>query len=264
MNRSRRVDLPRKVPRNIREKYIPRPRNCFMIFRSDFAYSLRQSHSQISQVLLSKEAGFWWNCLPPEERRLYEDQAGIELQEHREKYPDYRYKPRRCGGMRREDRLSEPYHQRSRRPGSTSSMLPQVHGPTWCTATPTLPPSSSEQSGISLTSTDGQARSYSSVGPDLPYLLPIEQVTLHGLEVQSCALTLEPGLVFSTSDVPFISRAEIQYGGSEPLVSDTPPHYISGSPSLFDDTTREADLIVVTSEYASDFRASEFGETSAH
>ncbi|KAI0823474.1 hypothetical protein BC628DRAFT_509146 [Trametes gibbosa] len=74
--------------------YIPRPPNAFILFRSSF---IRAQHipGQIegNHSALSKIIGKCWKALPREEREVWEAKAVVALDEHRQKYPDWRFKP---------------------------------------------------------------------------------------------------------------------------------------------------------------------------
>ncbi|OSD05026.1 hypothetical protein PYCCODRAFT_1465477 [Trametes coccinea BRFM310] len=74
--------------------YIPRPPNAFILFRSSF---IRAQHipGQIegNHSALSKIIGKCWKALPREERQFWEAKAVVALDEHRKKYPDWRFKP---------------------------------------------------------------------------------------------------------------------------------------------------------------------------
>ncbi|KAL4251413.1 SOX/SOX-like transcription factor [Abortiporus biennis] len=74
--------------------YIPRPPNAFMLFRADF---VRQKHVpgsiETNHGSLSKIIGTCWRQLPLEEKRVWESKAKKAKAEHREKYPNYRFRP---------------------------------------------------------------------------------------------------------------------------------------------------------------------------
>ncbi|KAI0948001.1 hypothetical protein AcW1_009620 [Taiwanofungus camphoratus] len=74
--------------------YIPRPPNAFMLFRADF---VRQKHVpgsiETNHGSLSKIIGNCWRALPLESKRVWENLAKKAKAEHRERYPDYRFRP---------------------------------------------------------------------------------------------------------------------------------------------------------------------------
>ncbi|GLB36570.1 putative high mobility group [Lyophyllum shimeji] len=82
-------------PRRLRSgNRIPRPRNAFMIFRSEFwagskiSKSVEHDHRHISRII-----GHCWNQLPEEEKDVWRRRAEQEKIEHSKKYPGYRFSP---------------------------------------------------------------------------------------------------------------------------------------------------------------------------
>ncbi|RPD60362.1 hypothetical protein L227DRAFT_563598 [Lentinus tigrinus ALCF2SS1-6] len=74
--------------------YIPRPPNAFILFRSSFIRAQRiPGEIEGNHSALSKIIGKCWKALPREEREEWEAKAIVALQEHRRKYPDWRFKP---------------------------------------------------------------------------------------------------------------------------------------------------------------------------
>ncbi|CAL1698936.1 unnamed protein product [Somion occarium] len=86
----------RRVPPGKRRSqgYIPRPPNAFMLFRADF---VRQKHVpgsiETNHGSLSKIIGNCWRQLPLEEKRIWESRAKKAKADHRERYPNYRFRP---------------------------------------------------------------------------------------------------------------------------------------------------------------------------
>ncbi|KAH9930182.1 hypothetical protein B0H21DRAFT_761696 [Amylocystis lapponica] len=86
----------RRAPpgKRLSEGYIPRPANAFMLFRADFVHqkhvpgSIETSHGSLSKII-----GNCWHALPLEQKKVWEDMAKRAKAEHREMYPDYRFKP---------------------------------------------------------------------------------------------------------------------------------------------------------------------------
>lgn len=79
--------------------HIPRPANCFMIFRADWlrrsiANSTPGSRGPQKQKDVSQEAAVAWNNLSPALRQLYKVQADILKDEHKKKYPGWVYQPK--------------------------------------------------------------------------------------------------------------------------------------------------------------------------
>ncbi|KAF4612325.1 hypothetical protein D9613_004622 [Agrocybe pediades] len=74
--------------------YIPRPPNAFMLFRADF---VRQKHVpgtiETSHTSLSKIIGTCWKQLPLEEKHIWEVKAKQAKAQHKNQFPDYRFRP---------------------------------------------------------------------------------------------------------------------------------------------------------------------------
>ncbi|KAH9970182.1 hypothetical protein BGW80DRAFT_608053 [Lactifluus volemus] len=74
--------------------YIPRPPNAFMLFRADF---VRQKHVpgsiETNHGSLSKIIGNCWRSLPLEDKRVWEVKAKHAKAEHKQMYPNYRFRP---------------------------------------------------------------------------------------------------------------------------------------------------------------------------
>lgn len=78
---------------------IPRPANCFMIFRANWlrnstVSSAPGSRGRQKQKDVSQEAAAAWNNLSPTLKQLYKIQADIVKDEHSKKYPGWVYQPR--------------------------------------------------------------------------------------------------------------------------------------------------------------------------
>ncbi|GAA5839642.1 hypothetical protein JCM11251_003566 [Rhodosporidiobolus azoricus] len=85
--------------RKVSVNHIPRPRNAFILFRSHAVQSglIPKSmgisdHKHISQIV-----GSVWRGLSDEERKQWDDLAEEEKRQHKEKYPDYVFKPKQKG-----------------------------------------------------------------------------------------------------------------------------------------------------------------------
>lgn len=79
--------------------HIPRPPNAFILFRTNF---IRDRHlhtssvgtlTNVSPTSLSTIAGLTWRNMPEEEREIWNEKARLAREEHRRKYPGYRYQP---------------------------------------------------------------------------------------------------------------------------------------------------------------------------
>ncbi|KAL0573754.1 hypothetical protein V5O48_008197 [Marasmius crinis-equi] len=74
--------------------HIPRPPNAFILFRSSFIRSQKISgkvegnHSRLSKII-----GMYWRALEPAERAEWEAKAQVAQDEHRRRYPDWRFRP---------------------------------------------------------------------------------------------------------------------------------------------------------------------------
>lgn len=73
---------------------VPRPRNAFMIFRSEFwagekiSRTVEHDHRHISRII-----GHCWNQLPEAEKDKWREKAEQEKLDHIMKYPGYRFSP---------------------------------------------------------------------------------------------------------------------------------------------------------------------------
>ncbi|KAF8665087.1 hypothetical protein AX16_000555 [Volvariella volvacea WC 439] len=91
-------DLPSSpsslVKRNSRRPpgHIPRPRNPFIIFRTEemtkISRSIEHDHRHISRII-----AHMWNKLPESDKQYWRRRADMEKLEHERKYPDYRFTP---------------------------------------------------------------------------------------------------------------------------------------------------------------------------
>ncbi|PBK83646.1 hypothetical protein ARMGADRAFT_944818, partial [Armillaria gallica] len=74
--------------------HIPRPPNCFFIFRKDIhdkkiiPKSVEHNHCHLSIIV-----GHLWNHLSTEEKQLYKRRADDAKLEHWKRYPSYTYQP---------------------------------------------------------------------------------------------------------------------------------------------------------------------------
>ncbi|TFK40920.1 hypothetical protein BDQ12DRAFT_733281 [Crucibulum laeve] len=90
---------------------IPRPRNAFMIYRSEFSGgdkiqpTVEKDHRHISRII-----GHCWNKLSEEEKSVWRRKAEQEKAEHIQRYPDYRFAPH--------IRAKKPVKRRGKRNGA--------------------------------------------------------------------------------------------------------------------------------------------------
>ncbi|KAJ2912368.1 hypothetical protein MD484_g8048, partial [Candolleomyces efflorescens] len=89
-SKSTRGQQPKKRVSN----HIPRPPNAFILFRSSFIKSqqipdtVEGNHSNLSKII-----GHYWKALSAEERAEWEAKAVAAQEEHRQLYPDWRFRP---------------------------------------------------------------------------------------------------------------------------------------------------------------------------
>ena len=92
-------DLKKRRANNATDGHIPRPPNCFMIFRAEWLRSSTRAKSTIEskgrqkQKDISQQAATAWKDLSPALKQLYKVQADIIKDEHSQKYPGWAYKP---------------------------------------------------------------------------------------------------------------------------------------------------------------------------
>lgn len=96
--------------------YIPRPPNAFMLFRANF---VRQRHVpgsiETNHGSLSKIIGNCWKALPDAEKKVWEARAKKAKAEHKEMYPNYRFRPVHNKNKKKEKKekpLDEPDERR--------------------------------------------------------------------------------------------------------------------------------------------------------
>ncbi len=119
-----RTSTERKIERKRAENanYIPRPRNSFIIFRTDFVAKHKKeaeaagvstaaavAASSKGQPVaddedgdvrsLSKQASEVWNRMSEAEKAPWQERAELEKRDHARKYPNYRYRPVRHNSM---------------------------------------------------------------------------------------------------------------------------------------------------------------------
>ncbi|KIY66124.1 hypothetical protein CYLTODRAFT_455687 [Cylindrobasidium torrendii FP15055 ss-10] len=83
---------PSASPSTPPRQHIPRAPNAFILFRSAFIRSrrvegaLEGNHSKLSQIV-----GRCWHALPPAEKEDWETKAAVALEDHKRRYPDWRF-----------------------------------------------------------------------------------------------------------------------------------------------------------------------------
>ncbi|GAA5845782.1 hypothetical protein JCM11251_007737 [Rhodosporidiobolus azoricus] len=81
----------------------PRPPNAWICYRSARVHELKASseYAKLPQADISKIIGQIWRNEPAEVRQKYEDMAAAEKAEHKEKHPDYVFRPVRRTSTKR-------------------------------------------------------------------------------------------------------------------------------------------------------------------
>jgi HMG (high mobility group) box len=90
---------------------VPRPLNCFFLFKTDWLAKrksllagIEQDHRQLNRMASSE-----WRKLPPEAKQWFKDAAHQAKVEHSMKYPGYRFTPKPRGDRRkRKTKRNEP------------------------------------------------------------------------------------------------------------------------------------------------------------
>ncbi|EED81751.1 predicted protein, partial [Postia placenta Mad-698-R] len=73
--------------------HIPRPSNCFILYKNDYIRRLYESGYEAMSKDITKVIGAQWRLLPENERRYWKDKAKEVKDDHRLSNPGYRYKP---------------------------------------------------------------------------------------------------------------------------------------------------------------------------
>lgn len=78
------------------QSHIPRPANAFIIFRSELIREVkRKLIPDTRQQHMSRLAGQCWNLMSEGEKRIWFKKAEQAAAQHRAKYPNWRYRPKR-------------------------------------------------------------------------------------------------------------------------------------------------------------------------
>ncbi len=94
----------RHVPSRRNEPdYVPRPRHQYNIFVADYA---KNHEGEKSDCILTSAAAEW-RLLSEEQREPYRERARLEADAHKEKYPDYHYRPEKNQNSRKGEGESE-------------------------------------------------------------------------------------------------------------------------------------------------------------
>ncbi|KAH0497178.1 hypothetical protein TgHK011_004507 [Trichoderma gracile] len=71
---------------------VPRPRNSWILYRQYYSAEFTKTYPGITASELSTLISTKWKAEPPHEKRFWNDLAEQEKRNHREKYPDYKYR----------------------------------------------------------------------------------------------------------------------------------------------------------------------------
>ncbi|KAH6905268.1 hypothetical protein BKA70DRAFT_1402842 [Coprinopsis sp. MPI-PUGE-AT-0042] len=120
----------KRKPKKIRTT-IPRPPNAFILFRSDFwarekqkLNPIERNHRDISRIV-----GYCWRNLDAISRQYYYDHAFQLRETHRQKHPDYKFKP--AVKKSRVDRKELPSEKDARCAHLASTLMPELLSKTW-------------------------------------------------------------------------------------------------------------------------------------
>ncbi|ORY01407.1 mating-type m-specific polypeptide mc, partial [Basidiobolus meristosporus CBS 931.73] len=80
---------------------IPRPANCFFLFRKDKQAEIFATNPGITNMEVSRIIGKMWKSISVEEKRRYQWMAEKIKLDHQAKYPDYKYTPNRSKNKRK-------------------------------------------------------------------------------------------------------------------------------------------------------------------
>ncbi|KAK7471942.1 hypothetical protein VKT23_000048 [Stygiomarasmius scandens] len=78
-------------------KHIPRPPNAFMLYRSHFWSTQKDTIPERDHRQISRLTGVMWNQLPEDQKEVFRREAEAVKKEHMAKFPDYKYAPSRDG-----------------------------------------------------------------------------------------------------------------------------------------------------------------------
>ncbi|KAI7870457.1 high mobility group box domain-containing protein [Spinellus fusiger] len=82
-------------PRKKKQKHIPRPMNCFLVYRFLKQKELVRYCPGINHCDISRVIAKWWHNTTQEDKKVYRHMTANEKKEHSRRYPNYKYTPRK-------------------------------------------------------------------------------------------------------------------------------------------------------------------------
>ncbi|KAF4610635.1 hypothetical protein D9613_007332 [Agrocybe pediades] len=83
---------PERRSRKTEEGYVPRPRNCFMVFRTAYQEEVHALFGETDMKAVSRDAAAVWHAMNEEDKDYWRGQAEGEKDEHKARHPDYKFK----------------------------------------------------------------------------------------------------------------------------------------------------------------------------
>ncbi|KAK9363830.1 hypothetical protein V1504DRAFT_430557 [Lipomyces starkeyi] len=110
---------------------VPRPRNAFILYRQHHHAVVVAEHPGKTNPEISKIIGEQWRQLSPDEKAVWQKLGDEEKKSHLERFPDYRYQPRRNTKRNGNDFQNNSHSNSHGPPGSsTISICSKCHGQT--------------------------------------------------------------------------------------------------------------------------------------
>ncbi|KAK9240457.1 hypothetical protein V1525DRAFT_203663 [Lipomyces kononenkoae] len=110
---------------------VPRPRNAFILYRQHHHASVVAEHPGKTNPEISKIIGEQWRQLSSEEKAVWQKLGDEEKKSHLERFPDYRYQPRRNAKRQGNDVHTNSNVVSNGPPGQSSiSICSKCHGQT--------------------------------------------------------------------------------------------------------------------------------------